>query len=133
MPDPIFYLDRSTIRDGESEEVRRRIPELVGFIERSEPQLLSYEFYVDDAARQMTVTSLHPDADSLRFHLEVGRAAFAQFASLIDLEAIEVFGSLGDEVVALLEDKAAMLGPAATVHVHERLDGFTRQVTPPTA
>ena len=130
MPGPIFYLDRSTIKEGESEAVRRRIPELVEFIERSEPQLISYEFYVDDTTGQMTVVSLHLDSGSLRLHLEIGRSAFAKFASLIDLETIEVFGSLDDEVVDLLEDKAAMLGRAATVHVHERLDGFTRHGTP---
>ena len=133
MAVPIVYLDRSTINEGESEEVRRLIPELVEFIEQREPQLISYEFFVDDAAGQMTVVSVHPDSDSLRFHLDIGRSAFARFASLIDLETIEVFGPLRDEVVAMLEDKAAMLGRAATVRVHERLDGFARHGTPPAA
>lgn len=99
MSEPIFYIDRSTIREGAREEVE---------------------------GRGMTVVSVHPDSDSLALHLEVGRAAFSQFADLIDLHSIEVYGRLPEQVVALLEDKAAMLGDGGAVEGHERLAGFLR-------
>lgn len=126
MTEPIFYIDRSTIRDGAFEEVSRRIEELVEFISEQEPQLIAYDFYFDERGRNMTVVSVHPDSDSLRFHLEVGRSAFQKFADLIDLYSIEVYGRPNEEVLSLLEDKAAMLGEDGGVEVHERRAGFLR-------
>lgn len=128
--EPIFYIDRSTIRAGALEEVRRRIPELVEFIQDKEPQLIAYDFYLDEQGRHMTVVSVHPDSDSLRFHLEVGRSAFKAFADLIDLYSIEAYGRPSDEVITLLEDKAAMLGEGGRVEVHERHAGFLRAEAP---
>lgn len=126
MSEPIFYIDRSTIREGALEEVSRRIPELVEFIREQEPQLIAYDFYLDEQGSHMTVVSVHPDSDSLRLHMEVGRSAFQKFADLIDLYTIEVYGRPSDEVLSLLEDKAAMLGENGRVEVHERHAGFLR-------
>ena len=128
--EPIFYIDRSTIRAGALEEVRRRIPELVEFIEESEPQLIAYDFYLDEKGKHMTVVSVHPNSESLQFHLEVGRSAFKAFADLIDLYSIEAYGRPSDDVITLLEDKAAMLGEAGRVEVHERHAGFLRAQSP---
>ncbi|HEX2152571.1 MAG TPA: hypothetical protein VHL52_01155 [Acidimicrobiia bacterium] len=126
MSEPIFYLDRSTVRQGALEEVSRRIEELVEFIREQEPQLIAYDFYLDEQGKHMTVMSVHPDCDSLRLHMEVGRSAFQKFADLIDLFSIEVYGRPSDEVLSLLEDKAAMLGEGGRVEVHERHAGFLR-------
>lgn len=62
----------------------------------------------------------------MRYHLEVGRVAFGEFADLIDLHSIEVYGKPGEVVLALLEDKAAMLGDSVVVEMHERWAGFLR-------
>ncbi len=129
MTEPIFYIDRSTIREGALEEVSRRVDELVEFIREKEPQLVAYDFYFDEQGKNMSVVSVHPDSDSLRFHLEVGRSAFQKFAELIDLYAIEVYGQPSDEVLSLLEEKAAMLGEGGAVEVHERQAGFLRVTT----
>lgn len=126
MSEPIFYLDRSTVREGALEDVRRRIPELVDFIREQVPRLIAYDFYFDERGKQMTVLSVHPDSDSLQHHMEVGRSAFQKFADLIDLQAIEVYGRPSDEVISLLEDKAAMLGEGIRVDVRERHAGFLR-------
>jgi hypothetical protein len=125
VSEPIFYIDRSTIREGALEEVSRRIPDLVDSISELEPQLVAYDFYLDPQGSHMTVVSVHPDSDSLRLHMEVGRSAFQEFADLIDLYSIEVYGRPSDEVISLLEDKAAMLGDG-DVEVHERHAGFLR-------
>jgi hypothetical protein len=126
VSEPIFYIDRSTVRDGALEELRSRIPELVEFIRVQEPQLIAYGFYLDEQDRRMTVVSVHLDSESLRLHMEVGRSAFQKFADLIDLHSIEVYGRPSDEVLSLLEDKANMLGSGGRVEVHERHAGFLR-------
>ncbi len=126
MTAEIVYIDRSTIKEGQVEEVRERIQDLVPFIEDREPQLVGYQFYFDDGARRMTVVAIHPDSESLEMHMEVGRSAFAGFAEFIDMKAIEVYGNPSEKVLELLEEKANMLGDAGRVEVHTPQSGFMR-------
>ncbi|MFP3880708.1 MAG: hypothetical protein ACLFRT_07420 [Actinomycetota bacterium] len=126
MTTEIVYIDRSTIKEGQVEEVRERIQDLVPFIEEREPQLVGYQFFFDEDARRMTVVAIHPDSDSLVMHMEIGRSAFAGFADFIDMKAIEVYGNPTEKVLELLEDKAAMLGEAGRVEVHTPQGGFMR-------
>jgi hypothetical protein len=130
VPEHILYIDRSTIRVGAREEVSRRVPDLVDFISEREPRLIAYDFYLDPEGTHMTVVAVHPDSDSLRLHMEVGRSAFLAFADLIDLYSVDVYGRPSDEVIALLEAKAAMLGDGGRVVVHERHAGFLRAQVP---
>jgi len=124
-PEQIVYIDRSDIR-GDVQALKSGIRALVGFVEANEPRLLAYGFYVDEAARQMTVVAVHPDAASLVFHIEIGGAEFRKLAHLITLRSIDVYGRLDGTALGLLGQKAAALGGAGSVTVHERSDGFSR-------
>lgn len=126
MTQPIVYVDRSSIKEGQVEAVRERIQGLVEFIDAREPQLAGYQFYFDEDAGRMTVIAIHPDSDSLEMHMEIGRSAFKGFADFIDMQAIEVYGRPSSKVMELLEDKAEMLGDAGRVEVHIPQGGFMR-------
>lgn len=126
MSEPIVYIDRSDIREGRSEEVKVAARELVEFIREREPQLLAYGFHFDEDDTRMTVIAIHPDAASLKLHLEIGSKAFRRFAELIDLRTIEVFGDPGDSVLGRLREKAADLGDGGSVVVHRQQAGFAR-------
>jgi hypothetical protein len=54
--------------------------------------------------------AVHPDSASLELHLEIGRTEFRRLADMVTLRQIEVYGSLSDKAIALLEQKATMLG-----------------------
>ena len=137
MSNHIIYIDRSRIRSGSLGELKRAIPELVDFIETSEPQLISYGFYLDEQASRMTVVAVHPDADSLGLHMQVGAAAFRGFAEFIEMEAIEVYGELTNGVLEQLQQKADALGESGQVVVDRLHSGFSRMsvpaASPPTA
>src|SRR5215203_5958213 len=96
----IVYIDRSDIREGRADDLRAGIRRLVEVIESKEPQLISYGFHFADEAGRMTVVAVHPDS--------------AQ---------IEVYGSISDKAMALLEQKATMRGGKG-IMVHPRFAGF---------
>jgi hypothetical protein len=122
---PIVYIDHSDIRPGVLPELRTAVAAIVAFIEEREPQLLAYGFHVDEEASTMTVVAVHPDAASLELHLRVGGPEFRRVGEFIILRAIEVYGEPGDEVIALLHEKARVLG-GASVAVHPQTVGFAR-------
>jgi hypothetical protein len=125
MPQPIVYIDTSTIREGKLEQLEVAMKDLAAFVERNVPQLISYGFFLDEDRTQMTVVAVHPDSASLEFHMDVSSAEFRKFADLIDLSRIEVYGQISDAVLERLHQKARMLG-GGTVAVHEFHAGFAR-------
>lgn len=126
MSEPIVYIDRSRIRPGKLAEVKRKVMELVGFIDERERQLLFYGFYIDDETSRMTVIAVHPDAASVETHMDVGGEAFRDFADLIDMEGIEVYGEPSERMLELLKSKARDLGEQGSVSVGTLHAGFTR-------
>ena len=125
QPEPIVYVDRSRIRPGKLDDLRDAMTHLAAFVEREVPRVISYAFYLDADADEMTVVALHPDSACLEHHMDVGRDEFAKFADLLELVRIDVYGDVSDGVLQRLHAKARMLG-SATVHVHRLHAGFKR-------
>ena len=125
MSSPIVYVDTSAIREGKQQELEVAMKHLATFVEANMPRVISYGLFLDQNRMQMTVVAVHPDSDSLQFHLETGATEFQKFADLIDLSNIEVYGVVSDGVLERLNRKARMLG-SGTVAVHELHAGFAR-------
>lgn len=129
MPPPIVYVDTSAIRDGKHRELEVAMKRLAVFVEQNMPRVISYGFVLDEDRAQMTVVAVHPDSESLEFHMDTGADEFRNFADLIDLSRIEVYGAVSDGVRERLHQKARMLG-SGTVAVHELYAGFARRAEP---
>jgi hypothetical protein len=78
------------------DELKKRIPPVVSFIEANEPQLIAYGFHVDERRGRMAVTAVQPDSASLELHMDVGREAFRTLGDLITLTRIEAYGSVSE-------------------------------------
>lgn len=126
MSDPIVYVDRSDIRSGKLSELRQAMTALAEFVEANEPQLLSYGFFIDEQASQMTVIAIPPDAASMEFHMEIGASRFRKFADLLQLRSIDVYGQPSEKVLEQLHKKAEMLGEGGGLVVHHLHAGFMR-------
>ena len=124
MP-PIIYIDTSRIREGKHQEFEVAMKNLAAFVEANMPRVISYGFFLDENRTHMTVVAVHPDSESLEFHMDVGAAEFRKFADLLDLLRIEVYGAVSEPVLERLGQKARMLG-SGTVAVHELYAGFAR-------
>ena len=124
-PDVIVYVDHSDIHLDHLDELKEGIRHAVALLEEREPQLLAYGFHLDEDLGRMTVTAVHPDSASLELHLEVGREEFRKLGAFLTLRNIEVYGSIGDAVRELLDQKTKMLGGTG-VRIVERFDGFAR-------
>ena len=123
--EPIVYIDHSDVRDGSLEELKAGVRRLVDFIDAREPQLISYGFYVDEAASKMTVVAVHPDSASLELHMEIGSAEFRKLAHMLTLTSIECYGRPSERALEQLREKEAILGDGGTVVSIGRFAGFT--------
>ena len=123
---PVIYIDRSDVHENRWGELKAGIRALVAFVDRHQPQIATYGFYLDEDAHRMTVASVHPDSASLERHIDIGGPEFKKLAPFLTLREIEVFGHLSERAVELLRQKAATLGDRGLVTLHAEFAGFER-------
>jgi hypothetical protein len=94
-------------------------------VEANEPRTADYQVHLDESGEHVTVIQAHPDAASAEFHMTVAAPAFAQFADLLVLERIDVYGTPSAALLEQLRRKAHLLGDAPLA-VHPMHAGFSR-------
>lgn len=126
MSGPFIFIATNRLREGKLEDERRRVPGLSDFIEQNEPRLIAFNEYADEDGTEVGVVQVHPDAESMEFHMEVvaGRGARAYTETLEATTSIQVYGTPTDSVLETLSRQAGA-GVPLTVKRHH-LGGFTR-------
>jgi hypothetical protein len=125
-PSPLISVDRSIVRAGKLEELKRAIDQLVEFVEGSEPRAIAYQIYLSEDGTKMTVGQVHPDSASMEFHMQVAATALEPFKGVLQLSQIDIYGKPSEDLLQLLRRKAQLLGNAA-IEVHEPQAGFIRR------
>jgi quinol monooxygenase YgiN len=127
MSDAIVYVDTADVREGALEGLKPAIKELVDFVDANEPRLVAYNVYLSDDGTRMTVVHVHPDSASLEYHMEVAGPVFRQFAELVTLSSIRLYGEPSEKLLKQLHEKARLLGRGAVlVEVEALYAGFVR-------
>jgi len=125
MSEPIVSIDTSQIREGKLDDLKEAVAELVAFVESNEQRPILYDIYFDEAGTRMTVVQVHPDSESMEYHMAVAGPAFAGFSELVTLSTLDVYGEPSEALLEQLRQKVQLLGPA-TVVVHDLQAGFAR-------
>ena len=126
MSGPFIFIATNRLKPGKLADERKRVPGLVDFVEANEPRLIAFNEYVNDHGTEVAVVQIHPDADSMAFHMELiaERAAAAYAETVAETTSIQVFGTPGNAVLEMLERQAGAGVPLTVKSFH--LGGFTR-------
>jgi hypothetical protein len=129
MSAPFIFIATNRLKTGKLESETKRVPDLTDFIESNEPRLIAFNEYANDDGTEVAVVQVHPDAESMEFHIGIvaERAAQAYEETLDATVSIQVFGTPSDAVLAMLSRQAGS-GVPLTVHKHH-LGGFMRATT----
>jgi hypothetical protein len=123
---PFIFIATNRLKPGQLESERRRVPGLVEFIEASEPRLIAFNEFVNEAGDEVTVVQIHPDASSMEAHMEIVRErAQAAYAETLDATVrVQVFGRPSEAILEALRQQA---GAGVEISVNgEHLGGFVR-------
>ena len=123
--DPIVAIDSSEIREGKVEELKKRLTELVEFVEANESEPIAYRIYIDEGGSRMTVMQIHPSSASMELHMRLAGPIFQRFTELVVLSRIDFYGRPSDALLGQMRQKADVLGNASVV-VNELHAGFAR-------
>ncbi|HJP65575.1 MAG TPA: antibiotic biosynthesis monooxygenase [Actinomycetota bacterium] len=122
MSEPLIVMLSYSIKPGKEEEARKRIAELVDFVETNEPRMIAFHVYLDQEGKSASIVQVHPDSASMEFHMQLNAKHFATAVDWLDTSfGQQYLGPISDALAA----EIAKWDEAFThVPVHEA--GFTR-------
>ena len=122
MSGPLIYVGRYTIKSGNQEGARRRLAELVDFVETNEPRMIAFNTYLDRDGKAVSIVQVHPDSASMEFHMQVNAKHFATAFDWLDTSMSgQYFGPISDALAAELAK-----WDEAFTHLPIHAAGFTR-------
>jgi hypothetical protein len=126
MTGPFIFIATNRLKQGKLDSEQKRLPDLIDFIQANEPRLIAFNEYANEEGTEVAVVQVHPDADSMVFHMElIAERAARAYAETIDATTnIQVFGA-PDTAVADMLRRQAGAGVPLGVKPHF-LGGFSR-------
>jgi quinol monooxygenase YgiN len=122
MSGPLIYVGTYTVKPGKQGEARRRLAELVDFVETNEPRVIAFNTYLDRDGTTVSIIQVHPDSASMEFHMQVNAKHFATAFDWLDASMSgQYFGPISDALAAELAK-----WDEASTQVPEHAAGFTR-------
>ena len=125
MSELFIFIGTHRIADGKLDEFKRDARELVSVVEREETRLLAFNFYFNEDESEVTVLQVHPDADSMLFHMQVAREHItASTEDQLVTKEIQIFGAPNEAVRGMIEQLTQAGVPLSAKPNH--FAGFTR-------
>ncbi len=124
MAEPFIFIGTHTIKEGKLEDFKQYFKEFSKFIEANEPRLIHFALYTSEDGTEVSVVQVHPDADSMAFHMQVAGEHFAQAYEFLDTtKSVQIYGTPSD---TLLEQMKQVSLPGVPVIVKSQFAGFDR-------
>ena len=126
MSEPFIFIGTHTISEGKLEDFKKQWRELLDVVEVKEPRLIAFNAYVNEDGTELTVVQVHPDADSMLFHMQVARDHISEaYQSVLEkTKRIDVYGKPSDTALEMIRQLAGSEVPLSVKAHH--LGGFTR-------
>ena len=124
MVEPLILITTLTLKEGKLEDFKQYSKEFSQFIEANEPRLIHFEQYINEDGTEVTGVQIHPDEDSMAFHLQLIREHMTQVFEFIDaIKSLQIYGTPSAAFVEQMKPQPADLYP---VIVRSKFAGFNR-------
>ena len=124
MVEPLIFITTITIKEGKLDDFKHYSEEMGKFVEENEPRLIHFALYISEDGTEVSVLQVHPDEDSMAFHMQVAGEHFAQAYEFLDAtKSIQIYGKTSG---ALVEQMKQASSPEVAVIVKSELTGFNR-------
>ncbi|MFC0625995.1 hypothetical protein [Kribbella deserti] len=123
MSGPFVVVSRSRIRAGRAAAHALWYEALCRSVEENEPRMLAFNAYESEDRQVCVVVQIHPDAESMEYHLSLYADKVLGTPEYDQVESIEICGAPSEALERRLQADFPNL-PVTVVRVHRA--GFTR-------
>jgi hypothetical protein len=126
MSAPFIFIGTHVLKQNKLEDFTSSSLELADVVESNEPRMIAFNVYANDEGTEVSVVQVHPDADSMLFHMQVVREHITEaYADSLDVTtSIQVYGPPSDTVLEMIRQFSTPEVPLGLKPRH--LAGFTR-------
>jgi hypothetical protein len=126
MSVPFIVISKWHVKEGKREQLERVYKMISEVVESNEPQIISFQGFLNEDGSELTSIQIHPDSASMDFHMQVLREnwdeTFSEYSQVIDHNIrIEYYGTPPASALELdlMSEQVTHLNPVF-------LAGFTR-------
>lgn len=134
MSEPFIFIGTHRLKEGRLDAAREMNQWLCELVESNEPRLIAFNAYANEEGTEIAVVQVHPDAESMLFHMELLSkhitGAYEDEGPLAETTSIQLYGDPGESALEMI--KQFNPGLPLIVKPHG-LGGFTRSAAPETA
>ncbi|MGH2588693.1 MAG: hypothetical protein ACRDJE_27525 [Dehalococcoidia bacterium] len=124
MAAPFIFIGTYTLKEDKLEDFTRYCQEFCEYIQANEPRLLYFGFCIDEDGTEVSVVQVHPDADSMAFHMQLIAEHMEQVFDFLDTtKSVQIYGAPS---AALVEQIKQFSEPGVPVIVKPEVVGFNR-------
>src|SRR5215207_7829902 len=121
---PLIFITTLTLKEGKLEDFKHYSEEMGKFVEANEPRIIHFEQYINEDGTEVTGVQIHPDEDSMAFHMQVAGERMGQAYEFIDaVKSLQIYGEPSD---AFVEQMKPASGAGFPVIVKSKFAGFNR-------
>jgi quinol monooxygenase YgiN len=126
MSEPFIFIGTHRIKEGKAEEFKKSCVGLLEVVEAKEPRLIAFNFYTNEDGTEVSIVQVHPDADSMLFHMQVAREHIEEAVEdlLAETVSVQIYGTPNNAVLEMIR-QLSMPGVELSVKPLG-LGGFTR-------
>lgn len=124
MAEPIVFISRHGIKEGQLETFREAYPQGAKSIELEKPDTVAFLAYLDEDEREVSTVHVFPDAAGMDRHFDGVEERSAGAAEFLEFREFVVYGTPPDGAMAVL-NRAAAQGATVTVQ-SEWAGGYLR-------
>ena len=124
MSEPLIFITKHTVKEGRVRDLEHVTDEFLKFVHANEPRVLAVAAYLTDKRDQLSLVQIHPDPESLDFHLQVAGDKIHAALNVVDNDSVELYGTPGPTTRSLL-DQIASAG-VTVVEYPAPVGGFDR-------
>ena len=124
MAEALITISISRIQEGRAGDFERINAEIVAAVQEHEPRLIGMHVYLTEDGSRVVGVQVHPDAESMEFHMQVMREKIGRALDMLELTEFLVLGPAGPGLTQMMERLAA--GGTTVDHLPRHVSGFTR-------
>ncbi len=103
MSNTVYWLLETIIKDGESENLKALMDEMVSATKKNEPGAIIYDWSVSEDGKKCNLLEMYKDSDAVMNHLGIfGKEYAARFMSAVEIKKFVCYGNPDDKVVGAL-------------------------------
>jgi hypothetical protein len=97
MAAPLFVVATFKVKEGRAEDLKGYYRKILDIVEANEPRVFAFHGFLNEDETEMTSIQVHPDTDSMVFHMQVLKdnwdESFSEYSEMLETIRVEYYGT----------------------------------------